>query len=112
MPSFRLTACLLSGWCSLATISCRQNDPELALVSYAQTGCADKWGAAPTPAQLETVATAYLAQQGIVLVNAQASRVSAPAACLACTCRTGVVLTGRVAPEQLAAIQALGFTKP
>lgn len=111
MNSFRLAACLLSGWCSLATSSCRRNDPELAQVSYTQTYCADKWGAAPTPAQLETVATAYLAQQGITLVNVQASRVSEPAACFACTCRTGVVLTGRVAPEQLAAIQALGFTR-
>lgn len=97
-------------------MSCQSRDPAPALydltpVSYAQTACADKWGPAATPQQLETVATAYLARQGITLTNAQAIRLSAGPVCYACTCGTGVVLTGQVASTQLAAIQALGFTR-
>jgi hypothetical protein len=102
--------------CALASTSChQQHDPEpdfpdFAQVSYAQTQCADKWGLVRGTAQLETTATAYLAKQGITLVNAHANQVSAEAACNACTCGTGVVLSGQVAYAQLAAIQDLGFT--
>jgi hypothetical protein len=116
MISLRLAARFLGSLCILANISCRQQrDPEpilsdLAQVSYGQTQCADKWGLVRGTEQLETTATAYLAQQGITLVNVRASQVSAGANCNACTCGTGVVLTGQVAYSQLAAIQALGFT--
>jgi hypothetical protein len=116
MTSPRLAAWLLSSLCIFASTSChQQRDPEpilsdLAQVSYGQTQCADPWGLIRGTAQLETSATAYLAKQGIVLVNAHARQVSADVHCSACTCGTGVVLTGQVAYSQLAAIQALGFT--
>jgi hypothetical protein len=116
MTSPRLVVWLLSSLCAFASTSChQQRDPEpilsdLAQVSYAQTQCADKWGMAATSAQLETVATTYLAQQGINLVNAHAAKTGMEATCNACTCPTGLVLTGQVAYSQLAAIQAQGFT--
>jgi hypothetical protein len=112
MTSARFTGWLLSSLCAFSTSCHQQHDPEpaFAQVSYAQTQCADKWGLVRDTAQLETTATAYLAKQGITLVNAHASQVSAEAACNACTCGTGVVLTGQVTYAQLAAIQALGFT--
>ena len=116
MTSPRLAAWFLSSLCALASTSChQQRDPEpilsdLAQVRYSQTQCADPWGLVRGTAQLETTATAYLAKQGITLVNAHASQVSAEANCNACTCGTGVVLTGQVAYAQLVAIQALGFT--
>ena len=117
MISPRFAAWLLSSLCAFASISCRQQgDPEprlsdLAQVGYAQTQCADKWGMAATPTQLETAATTYLAQQGISLVNAHAAKTGTEAACNACTCTTGLVLTGQVTFAQLAAMQALGFTR-
>jgi hypothetical protein len=117
MTSPRFAVWLLSSLCAFASTSChQQRDPEpirsdLAQVSYAQTQCADKWGIAATPAQLETVATTYLAQQGINLVNAHAAKTGGmEATCSACTCPTGRVLTGQVAYSQLAAIKAQGFT--
>lgn len=60
---------------------------------------------ASTPAQL----TAYLAQQGITLLSPQASPVNPTVACTACSCPTGVILLGAVAPTEVAAVQALGF---
>lgn len=116
----RPNAWLLSGLLALAaTTACTsKQDPEpeqppvaQTKVSYAQTQCADKWGQAQTPQQLEAVATAYLAQRGIVLANPQATQAGPPTVCNACTCTTGVVLVGEVPPGQLAAVQALGFQK-
>ena len=115
MNSLRLTAWLLAGLGTFAGTGCHKSDTEptdLVRVSYAQTQCADKWGFTRDNQQLQTLATTYLAQQGITLLNTNASQTSPAAACAACTCRTGVVLTGEVPSAQLAAIQALGFTKP
>jgi hypothetical protein len=113
MTSPRLTTWLLSSLGVFASTNCQpQRDPEpaFAQVSYGQTQCADPWGLVRSTAQLETTATAYLAKQSITLVRAHASQVSTEATCNACTCGTGVVLTGQVAYAQVAAIQALGFT--
>jgi hypothetical protein len=117
MKSTRLSAWLLASLCVVASTSCHsERDPEpadadLVQVRYAQTQCADKWGSVRGTQQLETTATTYLAQQGITLFNAHASQVSVEAVCNACTCPTGVVLTGKVTSAQLVAIQALGFAK-
>ena len=117
MNSPRLTIWLLSSLCAFAGTSCKKNsepappDPATVAVSYAQTYCADPWGDTKSNIQLVAAASAYLASKGIALTNAQASQVSAPATCLACTCGTGVVLTGRVDSTQLAAVQALRFKK-
>jgi len=118
MTYLRPTAWLLSSLLALASVACSTKDtpaPEqdqLTKVSYAQTQCADKWGQVRTTQQLETVAAAYLAQQGITLSNPKATAPSAPGlVCHACTCPTGTVLVGEVPASQLAAIQALGFTK-
>lgn len=119
MPFLRLPACLLSSLLLLAIASCKHSDepepesfpPSVYKVSYAQTQCADKWGPAPTTQQLETVATTYLAQQGITLKYATASQAAPAAVCNACTCPTGLVLMGQVDMSQLAAIEALGFKK-
>ena len=119
MNSLRLPAGLLGSLLLLAGTSCslcHEPEPEnlppsVYQVSYAQTQCADKWGQARTPQQLETVATAYLAQQGITLTSPKATQAAPASVCNACACPTGVVLVGEVVPSQLAAIQALGFTK-
>ncbi len=119
MSLFRPTAWLLSGLLALATTACtsktdpKPEQPPVAQtkVSYAQTQCADRWGQARTPQQLEAVATAYLAQQGIILTNPKATQAAPAAVCNACMCPTGVVLVGEVPPGQLAAVQALGFIK-
>ena len=120
MKSLRLTAWLLSGCFTLAGTACHSSDPEpekltasSIKVRYAQTQCADRWspGRGLSPAQLETTATTYLAQQGITFSNAHAAQSSPAAVCNACTCPTGVLLEGEVSAAQLAAIQALGFTK-
>lgn len=117
MNALRLTAWLLGSLLVVAGTGCSSKDPEPNVdlvpvhVRYAQTQCADKWGMANTPQQLVTVATAYLVQQGITLTSAQASSVNPPAACAACTCPTGVVLTGATSPADWPALQALGFTQ-
>jgi len=121
MTSLRPTAWLLSSLLALASVACtcKKDTPEpeqpkaqLIKVSYAQTQCADKWGQARTTQQLEAAATAYLVQQGVSLSNPKATAPSAPGlVCHACTCPTGTVLVGEVPASQLAAIQALGFTK-
>jgi hypothetical protein len=118
MNSLRLSAWLLASLSALAITSCHHCDPEPELppadvvaVSYAQTQCADKWGFTRDNQQFQTLAIAYLAQQGITLSQTQATQVNSGAVCNACMCPTGVVLVGTVPTSQLAAIQALGFTK-
>ncbi len=116
----RPTAWLLSSLLALASAACTckkdapaPEEPKIQTtkVSYAQTQCSDKWGQARTPQQLEALATAYLAQQGIILTNPKATQSAPAAVCNACMCPTGVVLVGEVPPGQLAAVQALGFQK-
>jgi hypothetical protein len=116
MKRTRLTIGLLGvlGSLSAASCFCKEKvgpEPEQATVkvSYAQTQCADRWGQAQGKQQLATVATAYLAQQGITLYQPQASLQNPPAVCNACTCPTGLVLEGSVSPADLAAMRALGF---
>jgi putative hemolysin len=101
-----------------ATLSCQkeQAEPEaqpepLVDVAYAQTYCADKWQQARTPADLVNVATAYLKQQGINLEKVQAAQENPPQLCNACQCKSGVVLRAQVQPKDVAALEALGFTK-
>jgi hypothetical protein len=84
-------------------------EPDQVSVSYDQTQCADKWGQAATPQQLEALAVAYLAKQGITLAGPKASQTGPPTVCNACSCPTGVVLVGTVHVNQVTAIQALGF---
>ena len=112
----RLTVGLLTSLCLLAGTSCKKNSEpappdDTVAVSYAQTQCADKWGQATTTQLLETTATTYLVQQGIAFTQAHAAQVNTGAVCNACTCPTGVMLMGKVPTSQLAAVQALGFTK-
>jgi hypothetical protein len=115
MKTTHLTAWLLSGLCALASASCQKTAPEptaeVVRVSYAQTQCADRWGQANGVQALQTVATAYLAQQGITGHTLQASVQSAGTVCNACACPTGLVLAGSVRKADLPALLALGFTK-
>jgi hypothetical protein len=115
MKTVRFATWLLSGWCTLASTSCHKTSveptEELVLVSYAQTQCADRWGQANSVQKLQTVATAYLAQQGITGHALQASVQGSAAVCNACTCPTGLVLAGSVRKADLPALLALGFTK-
>jgi len=116
MTRTRLTIWLLSGLCSLTALGCNckkdvDPNPEQSTVkvSYAQTQCADRWGQAQGTQQLAAVATAYLAQQGIILYQPRASVKNAGMVCNACACTTGLVLEGQVSPADLAAVRALGF---
>lgn len=115
MKTARLFAWMLSGLCAFASASCHKTTAEPAeetvTVSYAQTQCADRWGQASGVQQLQTVASAYLAQQGITGHTLQASVTSAAAVCSACNCPTGLVLAGSVRKADLPALLALGFKK-
>jgi hypothetical protein len=115
MKTTRFAVWLLSGLCALASASCHKTTAEptaeVVEVSYAQTQCADRWGQASGVQQLQTVATAYLAQQGITGHTLQASAKAPAAVCAACTCPTGLVLAGSVRKADLPALLALGFTK-
>jgi hypothetical protein len=116
MKSTRLLTSLFGVLAAVAVLSCNSKNPQpkkenLVKVSYVQTYCADPWGNSSTPQQLQTTATAYLAQQNITLVDASASTRFPESMCRACTCTTGVVLEGAVRSADLAAVLALGFTK-
>jgi hypothetical protein len=112
---------LLSAWLlsSLFFANCdRRNEPvpdetaDLVAVRYFITYCSDKWGNSNSSQQYLTTASAYLAQQGITFSQAQLTQYNGVIpACAMCTCATGMLLEGRVPSSQLAAIQALGFTK-
>jgi hypothetical protein len=111
-------AWLLGSLCALSAARCTSNklekedpSPKLVEVRYVQTQCADRWGPAPSTQALVTTAQAYLAQQGLTLHQPQATVQNPGAVCSACSCPTGVVLEGSVAPTEVAAVLALGFTK-
>ncbi|RTQ49291.1 hypothetical protein EJV47_14215 [Hymenobacter gummosus] len=116
MKQLRLTAALLLAGCAFGATSClthcdEEPEPaaEIVEVSYAQTYCADRWGEARGTQQLETVAKAYLLQQGITPQQLQAAAVNAPSVCNACSCTTGVVLKVSVLPADLQTMLNLGF---
>ena len=115
MQSARLTIWVLGALCALSGTSCQQETAtpaeERVEVSYAQTQCADKWGQASSIQQLQAVASAYLTQQGITGHQLQASVQSQGAVCNACTCPTGLVLSGTARKADLPTLLALGFTK-
>jgi hypothetical protein len=85
--------------------------PETVEVSYAQTYCADQWGQARNPQDLEVVAGAFLRQRGIVPTKLSAAVTYPASLCLACSCKSGVVLTATVLKSDLNAVLALGFEK-
>jgi hypothetical protein len=80
-------------------------------VSYRQTYCADRWGRAADLPQFESIATAYLSQQGVIAHQLKASVKEPPAVCNACTCTTGLVLEGLVRTTDLPTLEKLGFKK-
>ena len=115
MKTARFVTWLLGGLCALASLGCHKTTAEpteeVVQVNYTQTQCADPWGQANGVQKLQAVATAYLAQQGIVGHTLQASVQSTGTVCSACICPTGLVLAGSVRKTDLPALQALGFTK-
>jgi len=117
MKFIQFASCLLLSSACFVGTSCQPDDPEpeakttFVRVSYAQTYCADKWGQATGTQQLESVATTYLAQQGISTGQLTA-RVNGPASlCNACTCTTGLVLEGLVPATDVPALESLGFKR-
>ncbi|GAB2969614.1 hypothetical protein GCM10027048_45620 [Hymenobacter coalescens] len=115
MKRITLAAWLLTGLVGFGTTSCLTEKPDVCpeedsvKVSYAQTQCADQWGQAATPQQLEAVAGAYLQQQGIQATGLSAARTGQAVVCAACTCPTGLVLTAKIRPADLPAALSLGF---
>ncbi|HEX8349118.1 MAG TPA: hypothetical protein VF598_04085 [Hymenobacter sp.] len=116
--SIQSAAWLLGSLCALSAAKCTSNEleredpaPQLVEVRYVQTQCSDRWGPAPSTQALVTTARAYLAQRGLTLYQPQAIVQNTGAVCSACSCPTGVVLEGSVAPAEVAAVLALGFTK-
>lgn len=106
---------LLGSLTALGTSSCILDEKEEARpqttvgVRYQQTQCADPWGQARTPQDLEVAVKAHLQQQGIVAQDVHAQRTSGGAVCLACVCKTGIVLEAQVSPADLQAVLAMGF---
>jgi hypothetical protein len=107
----------LSCSASFGSAGCRNNEPtpgagpEMVQVSYGQTYCADRWGQASNLQQLESIATAYLSQQGVTAHHLKARVKEQPAGCNACTCTTGLVLEGLVRTTDLLTLEKLGFKK-
>jgi hypothetical protein len=97
------------------SVSCRNNEPEpnteMVKVSYAQTYCSDRWGQATGLQQFESIAIAYLSQQGVTSHQLKASVKEQPSLCNACNCTTGLVLEGLVHNTDLLALEKLGFKK-
>ncbi|OON68003.1 hypothetical protein B0919_15160 [Hymenobacter sp. CRA2] len=108
MGAWVLTSLALLGSCS--DDKNKENLGITASVSYVQTYCADPWGQARSSQDLVSAATAYLSQRNITLYQAQATQDNAPSLCLACSCTSGLVLHGLVRDQDVAAVQALGFT--
>lgn len=107
---------LVGSLTALGTSSCLLDDekeearPQTTVgVRYAQTQCADPWGQARTPQDLEVAVKNHLQQQGIVAQDVQASRTSGGSVCLACVCKTGIELQAQVNRTDLPAVLALGF---
>lgn len=116
MNNLRVSAGLLGvlGLCILSSCEKKQSTPEpeqTVAVTYQQTYCADPWGGAQTPQQLETVAAAYLQQQNIVATDVSAAAKNSPQVCNACQCKSGVVLDAYVRQQDVAAVLALGFVR-
>jgi|GEM_PF-3885674 len=126
MKSLSFSALLLSGLLTLAA-GCHKKDvrpvekptdcgpllTDSVFVRYQQTYCADRWGQAQGAQQLQSVAQAYLVQQGISLrPGALMAYGRNPASvCNACACTTGLVVEAAIVPADLPAMQALGFTR-
>jgi hypothetical protein len=116
MEFIQFTRCLLLSSACFVAVSCQHEAPApeattLIRVSYAQTYCADKWGQAVGAQQFESVATAYLTQQGITASQLSA-RVRGPALlCNACVCTIGLVLEGLVPDSDMPTLESLGFKK-
>ncbi|MGI4863772.1 MAG: hypothetical protein ACRYFZ_07585 [Janthinobacterium lividum] len=115
MKSRRLTIWLLSGLCTFAGASCKKSttepDPDAVQVSYAQTQCADPWGLTTGNQQLRDAAVAYIKAKGVTTFPLTVSTAGPMAICTACTCPTGVVLTGTARKTDLVALQAIGFVQ-
>lgn len=126
MKSLSLSALLVGSLLTLA-VGCQKKDiapterpgrcgtvvTDTVFVRYQQTYCADVWGQAQGEQQLQTVAQAYLGQQGIRLrPGAVTAYLRNPAAaCNACSCTTGLVVEAAILADDLPAMQALGFTR-
>ena len=120
MKSIRPTTWLLSGLCALVagSCTCKKDEPvpdveqaKTVQVTYDATQCADPWGFTNTGQQLATTAATYLVQHGISSYRHQTITQTNAAACAACTCKRGLLITGTVSQTELAAAVALGFSK-
>lgn len=109
-----LTLGLLGGLCTFGGASCKKDsepDPNAVEVSYAQTQCADPWGLTQGNQQLKDAAAAYLKAKGVTAFPFAISTASPTAGCAACSCPTGVVLTGTARKTDLPVLQAIGFVQ-
>ena len=115
MTASRLTFWLLGGLCLAAGASCNKTTPEPnpdeVKVSYAQTQCADPWGLTQNTQQLRDAAAAYLKAKGVTPFPFTVSNTNPVINCAACTCPTGVLLSGTARTADLPALQAMGFVK-
>ena len=115
MNARRLLTWLLSGLCTFAGASCHKTaadpDPEAVQVSYAHTQCADPWGYTTSNQQLVDAAYTYIKNKGITPFALQASTTGSMPVCTACSCPTGVVLTGTARMADWPALQVIGFVK-
>ena len=102
------------GLCSFSGCDKERTAPapeQMVGVVYRQTQCADPWGQARTTQQLVTAASAYLQQQNVVATDVTAADTGEAQLCLACTCKSGLVLEAYVRPQDEAAVLALGFVR-
>ncbi len=81
-------------------------------VKYLETQCADPWAVNYTLPDTEKVEAIkeYFAAEGVEVFHVTIEAMHEPAACLACSCTSGNVISCRVKEKDMAVMKAHGFT--
>jgi len=107
---------LLLGVLMFVSISCSNDDNEdLVLFLWNQTGCADPWNTGPSDSNEDTseAMVTYLSENGVdeARIIRFAYDESIVAGCLACNCTAGTVIYVETTETNSSRMEALGFTR-
>jgi hypothetical protein len=99
---------------ALLAMACdKDNDCENGKVtlSYAQTACADPWQSSGTDQGVLANVSNYLDSLNLLAFDLQIQTVHSPAVCLACTCKTGKIISLRTYnhPLNISKFNEIGF---
>jgi len=107
---------LLLGVLMFVSISCSSDDNEdLVLFLWNQTGCADPWNTGPSDSNKDTseAIVTYLSENGVDVASIIrfVFDESIATGCLACNCTTGTVIYVETTATNSSRMEALGFTR-